>query len=70
MDKYKFVIELIDIRIRILSNERNFYNDARDITINAQIQELKYLKSILEYEIGSMEEKQWTNHNSLYYQNT
>lgn len=28
MDKYKFVIELIDIRIRILSNERNFYNDS------------------------------------------
>ena len=55
MDRYKFVIELIDIRIRILSNERNFYNGSRDITINAQIQELKYLKSILEYEIGNME---------------
>lgn len=57
MDKYKYVIELINIRIRILSDESKIYNNSRDIAINAQIQELKYLKSILEYEIGNSEVK-------------
>ena len=57
MDKYKYVIELINIRIRMLSDESKIYNNSRDIAINSQIQLLKFLKSILDYEIGNLEVK-------------